>query len=44
MNSQNHDFENLEFLNYLFPSIAAAKITCLEFGLNINPPFSSNTL
>ena len=35
--------ENLEFLEYLFPTISEAKITCLEFGLNVIPPFSSTT-
>jgi hypothetical protein len=35
---------NLEFLNDIFPCIASAKITCLEFGLNINPPEESKTI
>lgn len=52
-NNLNHNFndfsstqicENLEFLTYLFPCIILAKITCLEFGLNINPPEQSRTI
>lgn len=50
INHNSNDFsrsqlcDNLEFISYLFPCINSAKITCLEFGLNINPPGLTKTL